>query len=510
MSPPTRRRRSEQGASLLLVMLVLFVLLVVIYQVFFTSQVELDRAAHAVTATRMRYLAEACDIQARSVLLMDLEDATTSDEGGDTGGDAAAGLGGLGGGGGGDGGGSSADVVASTDSLLDEWKNPAALAPALGEGLTLHVEVIDEDSKLNLLALWTEDEEQRKEWRDIFERLLDKAFEGTSLDISSFDTADILDGLDGWVTGDRRDVFDRRDPPKLKRTDAQDEEASEVDTDVIETEEVNFPMTLGELLMIEGIRAEHLHGFIEDDVFYPGLDEYLTVWSHLELKKPPPEEDEFAGSPLAAASASAASGGDGGDEAGGDSTLETATTTNNGQVNCNTAPLMVLRALAPDDIPTAFLEQVVEFRDKIRTLQGELDSLAGDDTWGNGSQEEEAQDDGELDEDDPAYYVFQEPSEVFSKIEDQWDLSVFTDESEKDKFTSRLGVTSEVFTIKIMILDPRSGRRGSYRTVVWRVDDEERPRIVQLVPLEEYYDPRRTEDLPEELADVSEARFDRR
>jgi hypothetical protein len=502
MDPSVPRHRREQGASIVLAFLVFLILLVVVFQVFFSSQVELDRTAQAVGATQMRWLADACRIQAISVLLVDLEDASEGEEeeagGGDDGGGTP-----FGDAGGGGGAASALDIVGTTDSLLDEWKNSAALAPALGEGLTLHVEVIDEDSKINLLGLWTEDEEQREIWREVFGRLLDEAFEGSSLDISSFDTADLLDALDDWVTGDRRDLFERREPPRLKLTDAQDEEASDVDSDIIENDEVHFPMTLGELIMVEGLQLEHLDGFVEDDVYYPGLRDYLTVWTHLELKAPPPEEDPFADSPLG--------GSDDEEEPEPSGGIQSGQTANNGLVNCNTAPLMVLRALAPEDIPTAFLERVIEFREQIHELQDEFADMGETDDWGDDEDEEaaEGEEEEELDEDDPAFYVFQEPDDVFTKVEDQWDLSVFTEDSEKDLFTSRLAVTSEVFTIKITILDPQTGRRGSYRSVVWRLDEGERPSIVPLLPLEEYHDPRRMQDLPEDIQDVSDERFER-
>ena len=494
-------RRGEQGATILLALLVFFVLVVVVWQVFFTSQVELDRASAQVMAVRTRYLAEATRLQACSVLLMDIEqaDEEAADQGGAGGGAAPGGLGDLGGGGGG--GSSPAEVVANTDSMLDEWANPVALAPALAEDFTIHVEVIDEDSKLNLLGLWAEDDEVRKEWRDVVERLLDKAYEGTSLDLSGSDALELIENLDEWVKGDRR-IFERRDPPQLKLTDEQDEAASDVDTDIIETDEVHFPLTLGEMLLVEGLMPEHLNGFVEDDEFHPGLREYLTVWTHIELKAVQEEEDPFADSPLGA--------GAGDEEDAGDETvLETGHTANNGQVNANTAPLAVLRALAPDNIPTAFLERVVEFREKIHELQDEMPELdPRDEERLAEEQAEDAEAQEELDEDDPAFYVFQEPGDVFSKIEDEWDLSVFTEESEKDEFTARLCVTSDVFTIKIMVIDPESERRWTYRTIVWRIEDADTPRLVPLVPLEEFYDPRRPVDLPEDLSQQSADRFE--
>jgi len=494
------RRPGEAGIVLILTMLVLFVLLIVVYQVFMTAEVELEQARQHVITAQYRSLAEACSLAAQSALLIDLEDAAATEEEG--GGEAAPGGsspfgddGASQGSEDGEGEGSTAEVIAKTDSDLDEWADPAAIAPPLGEGLSLFIEIVDEDSKINLLGLWTEDEERREEWRDIFERLLDKAFEGTSLDLTSSDAVDLMDVLDDWVVGDR-EMFGRREPPELKLTDAQDAEADEIDTDIIENEEVHFPLSLTELLMVDGLLPAHLDGFVEDDEYYPGLREMITIWSHLELKAEAvdEEDDEFFGSPLGDSEP---------DESEASDELGTAGTVSNGQVNCNTALYAVLRALAPEDIPSSFLEKVIEFRDKLHTVRDEIESGVRVE-WTEDLDDEEAQ---ELDEDDPAYYVFQEPEELFDKVAEQWDLSVFTDEAEKQKFIGRLGVESEVFTIKILILDVGANRRASFRTVVWRVGDEEQPRCVVLRPLEEYSETRRLEDFPEALEQTGEARF---
>lgn len=494
------QRPEEAGVIIILAMLVLFVLLIVVYQVFMTAEVELEVASQRLVQAQHRNLAEACSLTAQSALLIDLEDAAAEEE-------AAAGEGGDSGfgddgfptegdGEGSEGGATAAEVALLTDSPLDSWADPAAIAPPLGEGLSLFIEIIDEDSKINLLGLWTQDEDRREEWREIFTRLLDEAFAGTGFDLSLSDALDLVDDLDDWVEGDR-EIFGRREPPALKRTDAEDAQADDVDTDIIENDEINFPFSLSELLLVGDVLSpEHLDGFVEDNVYYPGLREMLTVWSHLELKAVPvdDEDDAFFGSPLGSA-----------DEQESDAAeeeLPASSTTANGQINCNTALLPVLRALAPEDIPTSFLEKVIEFREKLQTVRDELES--GDRfEWEEDPDDPEA---GELDEDDPAYYVFQEPEEIFDKVSEEWDLSVFTDEGEKELFLGRLGVVSEVFTVKILILDEDRGRRSSFRTVVWRVGEEE-PRCVVLRPLEAYADTRRVDDYPDSVDDTGEDRF---
>jgi len=537
-----RRRRPERGVSLVLAMLILFVLLVVLFQVAQISTAELDQAGYYVASARLRLLADACRLQAQSVLLMDLEDAGAAEgegEGGAGGAGGLAGAGGLGGGlGGGDEGTSAAEITGSTDSQLDEWMNSAALAPPLGEGLTLFVEIEDEDGKINLLGLWTEDEEKREAWREVFISLLDHAFEGTSQDLSPMKVKDVLDELDNWVRGERG-LFTKAPIPRLKKDRALEEDAAgadegggegvsegggegsdpdagsgglpdrSLDTDIIENDMVNFPLTLGELALIEGLTPQQLSGFIEDDTYHPGLERYLTVWSELELKDAEePEDDSFANSPFQGGALDEEQ-----DETEEDLSQVAAAPTADGRVNVNTAPLMVLRALAPEDIPTSFLERVVEYRNRITELRQEWDEGVREPGATFGQQDEDSQDaaDGteEDDDNDPTKYVFESESEVFDKVESEWDLSVFTDDADKSAFTDRLGVISNVFTIRVHLLDEQTRRRTSYRTVVWRMETDDEPRIVTLLPLEEYADPRREEDFPENVADLAERRFER-
>jgi hypothetical protein len=495
-------RRSERGLSILLSLLVLTVLIVVLFQVVRVSFVELDQAGYHVAAVQTRYLAEACRMQSESVLLMDIEDAGLEDEEGGGGGDPFGGLGDQAGGAAED----AANVTMSTDSLLDEWNNSTSLAPPMGEGLTIYVEIEDEDSKVNLLSLWTEDEDKREEWREILERLLDKAFEGTTYDFSSIDTSDILDSLDDWVKGDRS-IFDEVPLPPLKLSSEEDEAIlSEVDTDIIDNEERHFPLTIGELVQIEGITPEHVWGFVEDDVFYPGLARYLTVWSELELKEPDVDEDgEFSDSPFEGSVF------DEDDDPEEEDQEIVAEPTAGGRVNVNTAPLIVLRAVAPEDIPMAFLERVIEFRERIFELRDAWEEALKDPD--NSSVfDDEGEGDGEPggeDETDPTYYVFQSENEVFDKVESEWDLSVFTDDADKSLFVSRLGVVSNVFTVKILLLNEQTDRRSTYRTILWRMTSGDEPRIITLLPLEEVADPRRMADYPEDLSDLAQERFER-
>lgn len=511
-------RRGERGVSMVLALLVLFVITVVVLEVRFSASVELDHARAALYQTRMSWLANAARLQTQSVLLSDVEQAPQGEED-ESGAGAAAASGSLFGSGSAEGGEeeenqqSIADMTARTDSRLDEWMNPAALAPALGQDFQILVEVVDEDGKINLLGLWSPDEDQRGPHREIVRRLLDKAFEGTSNDLSYIDATDILDGLDDWVDGNRG-TFDPVPKPKLKPTNEQEqeEEGEGLQTSIIDTKGTHYPLTLGELAMIEGIEPAHLNGFVEDDEFHPGLMDYLTVFSHLEIKPPPVEEDLFEDSPFTQGSLFDKSLGDSDTEEGaGDGASDDlmAEPTNDGLVNVNTAPHAVLLAIAPEDMPRSFIDKIVEFRLKIDELQDEAGLSSGsllsafDDDEGEASQ---TSDFGDDEEEDVVKFVFETPEEVISKVEEEFGIELILDPGVSDKFITRLTVTSQVFTIKILIVDPETGRRASWRTTVWRMLTADGARIITLLPLESYADPRRLKDFPGDLEELTDQR----
>jgi hypothetical protein len=380
--------------------------------------------------------------------------------------------------------------------------------------------------------------------------LLDKAFEGTSLDLSFTDATEILDKLDDWVKGNRGS-FDPVPKPTLKKTNAEETAAAggTADPGALDDGATNYPLTLGELLMIEGLRPEHLYGFIEDDVFHPGLESYLTVWSQLEIKPEPPKTDDpFSGSPFTQGSlfdkpgpgtgnsgtsgTGGESGGTGGtgDESGGGETPEDTSVlpTNNGLVNINTVSLPVLRAIAPDDIPTTFLERIIEYRDNIGRLRTEgklsgtkslFDDAVGGSSSSKSSSSSSSSDEGdeekgdaanqEKDDDDPTKYVFEKPEDVIPKIEDEYGIVLKVEPDIETTFVGRLAVTSQVFTIKVLVRDTKTERRTSWSAVVWRQQAGEKTLLLPLVPLGPIYDPRRLKDFPKDFAEQSQDRFQR-
>jgi len=516
-------------------MLVLMVLLVVAVEVRFNATVELDQSAAALRNAAMRSLARACVEQARSTLLMDIEAAMEgADEagagppggadlfgGGEDTGDALTGGAGT----------DLSDVIARTDSDLDEWADPEMLAPAMGGEYQLYVEVEDEDGKFNLLGLWTADEDLRLREREALRRLLDKAWEGTRFDMSYADATDVIDELERWVRGERG-TFDPIPKPPLKTTIEQDEAtAGTLDTSVIDVGESNYPLTVDELRLIAGVQPEQLSGFVEDDRYHPGLRELVTLWTRLELKPKPESDDPFADSPFTqgslfdqsildpagGATAGAASAGGAGGAAGGAEDEElVALPDNDGLINVNTAPLVVLRAIAVDEIPTSFLEKLVEFRETIHEareagLTGTLFDKYNPDAAPDPADSAFATGD----ESDPGKFVFETVDEVFSKVEEHFGITVNLEPNIKTEFQSRLTVTSQVFTIKVLVVLPDSSdeskpprARRSFRTTVWRMQEEAGgARMLTLRPLEDYHDPRRLSDFRGDLKDMADERL---
>lgn len=545
--PLRPRRRGEQGASLVLAMLVIMVLLVVVAQVFYSSMVEVGHTVNFAEGRRFSFIAEASVAEAEAALMLDLErDESGGDEtGGDeTGGEAGGLFGGAGGGGGGGDDGDlgpsdeevAADVTADSDSELDEWANVETLVPSVGDGLTILVDVVDEDGKINILGMWTEDEEERDRQREIVEQLLVEAFDGTSYAISSSEATSLVDRLEAWVDGRRVNNRSTIPTPKLKPTVAEDEAAeSGEDDSILFDDERHLFLTLAELQMIEGIAPAHLWGFIEEDIYYPGLVEYLTIWSQLELKPEEDDEDEFADSPFADAFGDSEEGADDGEgEEGADGGLgggqgdagSSAQPTNNGLVNLNTARYPVLRALAPDEIPNAYLERIVEFRDRIFEYEDELygeDGFFSDEDefadeasgFGDAGSQDDGGDDTEDDEDDITRFVFTDVNSVWDKIDEEFGIEPNFDSFIQSEFTRNFTTRSQVFTIKVLILEPMDEggagdemryRRRSYRTVVWRKQQGDGVEMVTLLPLEPFWDPRRIDDFGVDLDGLGDIR----
>ncbi len=525
------RARGEQGASLVLALLVIMVLLIVVAQVFFSAMVEVGHVVNFSEGRRFSFIAEASAAEAKAALMLDLD--RDEESGGETGGSGDVGGGLFGGGGDGDDTGESdeeaaADVTSNTDSELDEWANIETLVPSVGDGLTILIDIVDEDSKINLLGLWTEDEEEQERQREIVEKLLTEAFLGTSYAISASDATSLVDRIEDWVDGSRTGNRTSVPKPKLKPSIAEDDAAESEEQSVVFDDERHLPLTLAELQMLEGLSPAQLWGFIEEGEYYPGLVDYLTIWSHLELKPEDEDEDDFSASPFGSVGNNEEEGenegqdgeGDGDDEG----TASDAQPTYNGLINLNTAKYPVLRAVAPDEIPNAYIERIVEFRNLLLDYEEELYGDNGlftkdenQDLDGDGFADEDTDDDDDDvdDDDDITRFVFADPNSVWVKLEEEFGIEPNFDSFLQAEFVRNFGTRSQVFTIKIMILESLDGagnddryRRRSYRTIVWRMQTANGVEMVTLLPLETFWDPRRIKDLGVEMDGLGDIRGD--
>lgn len=479
--------RGEQGIILILVMLVVLVLACVMVQLFFTTSVNKEVTDHQTKIIPMDMAAGGAFLQAKAVLLQDMEGQPAGDEG--TGGEEE----GMGEDGGeeegmgqeeGDGG----DGTSNTDSLVDEWARPGAITVMTSNDLDVLVLVRDEDSKFNVLSVAATDEEKAEESRIRLARLIDTFRESTKGDVSRAASERIVDDIVEWLEGKRdRERF----PTPLIKTNALDEDPSE-----LEDEPVHIPLTVEELQMCESLTKEILFGYKDGSDRIPGLVEHITTYSNLIFdsvptdeeeeedntfgEEPPPEEEEPP---------------PGGEEDEGDEEEEEEgepVETNNGRVNINTAPYAVLRGLMDEaDIPNSVLEKILEFREKAIEVYEDLQDREGE--FGSILEEDEEDED----------FIFTTPTEVFERVEEYFNTSFNLDEDAEETFTNLLATTSNVFTVYISVRVSEGKLSQNYRAVIWRwsgtasdtgemedegdaTDGTGEARIITLVPLELY------------------------
>ena len=135
------RARGEQGVILILVMLVVLVLACVMVQLFFTTSVNKEITLHQKIKYPMKMAAQGAFLQAKAVLLQDMENQSAGEEetGGGVPGEGTGEEEGMGQGGeegdpegGGSGDEGTGDARATADSLVDEWARPGAITVVTG------------------------------------------------------------------------------------------------------------------------------------------------------------------------------------------------------------------------------------------------------------------------------------------------------------------------------------------------------------------------------------------
>jgi hypothetical protein len=447
-APPPRR--GDEGFVLLFVLFVIVVIIVVTGQLSFSSSVDRQIARNTVQELQMENLAHGAILRGAAALLTDLDDDS---KGGGDGTDPMGGGGGPTSGGGPADGGSAPDNAGSkqknqgphVDSLDESWAS-GQITMQLGEegGYQTRILITDEDAKLNLLLLLTEDEDYRKLWRTRFERAIDLMRDGQPQDLTNSDASDYLDRFTSWMQGDR-----------------QNDELSlaPLATGIWKNggDRSNYPpFSLREFTLTGDVNDALYYGFPygkdEDRKWVPGLEQTLTVWSNLEFKDATTEENEKNAQQNVDPSVDAKP-----------KDRPEAAGMNNGRLNVNTAPIWVLKSLFSDsEIATSAWDDYEEFRKKtLDEKKKERDNFNGDD-----SSTSSTKDKAEPGPTDPIYPL--------KTIDDLRRFKGFAPEGGIapdvwNKLAELLSVESNVFTITVLVGTTELPRRFYVaRSVVWR------------------------------------------
>jgi hypothetical protein len=448
-----RPRREQRGVVLILALFVILILLVIVPQFRFSASIERELALNEVSELQMEALARAAILRAQSALLVDLEDDQAQEEGGDEAG--GGGDGGAGADGAGEGAGAAAPGT-HCDSLDEVWAN-GEFTLQMGEeaGFKTRIAITDEDSKLNVLLLFAEDEEYRREWRERFERLLDVFRDGEPEDLTLNEASDLVDRMQKWMEGDRSD--DQLAVAPLASGDWRN----------FLERSVHAPLSLAELCLGGGIKPTLLYGFPvgegDQQKWVPGLEQILTVWSNVELAEEKKAEDGTTPP----------------DDPAADRNRPEAQGVNNGRINPNTASVAVLKSLFSDnDLPYASWTGFDEFRrEALEELKREREELAG------ASDEEKERREREK-EPDAADYPLKTIDDLRKVDGFSPDSSSLTPEK-WNKLASLISVESNVFTITVMISSWEQPRRYYVaRAVVWRRDQGAESSCIPIVPFE--------------------------
>jgi len=333
------RRSNQSGIALILVLLIIVILYVVTTQVVYTSRVEEFSARNVALLARMDL---AMDRALETALQALIDDAAAAGGGGEAAGGAGApGAGGMpglptGGGAPGAQGGGEESVF---DSRNDPWVKPECFTD---EEITVHVHVVDENRKFNLLSLLSPDQEFARLSQERLVRLLDTLREDSDFDLNRGDAELIVNSIKDYMEGRTRpEEFGR--PEQLS-----DKEGSTV----------KIPRSLDELLVLREIDATLLYDQIRGERFYPGLASVLTVWTSQHF--PTLEEPEGTrGRVVAVPGATGAPAPQGGAE-------QSASPLGVGiAINVNTAPRAVLRSLLSEyELPNQVLAALLAFRNE--------------------------------------------------------------------------------------------------------------------------------------------------
>jgi len=468
-------RCRSAGSALLLSFLVLIVLAAIVFQLHISTNTDSRVARNDVALVTMDQAIESALLEVYDRLLTDAEGgAGGTGPAPVTGGPEMPGE---------EGGG---EQTAAVDSHEDSWGRPQRTT--INE-LELRVLVQDEDSKLNVLGMLTEDEDQAELAFERVVRVLDYCREDTREDIDRSDARRMAESI-------RDHLRDRMRSELPKPTLLSDDE---------DDQDVGLPLTLKEFLPLEGFHEGLFRDYRDEDgTIVHSIESFLTVWTSLTTNEELTAMRAEAGSNAAPAPEPPANpenpenpeqpATEEGEEGPGKAGIA---------VNLNTAPRAVLMALIDDrDVPHRFWDDVVEYRN----LEEEDES---------GEQAEPVLD--EYGEEIIQRRVFDSVSEL-EQVKGWGDIGP----EERDQIKQLTTTESQVFSLYVTARratgqrDSFGGYRGArrsdeqedqlgnalvrtVRSVVWRYNDGEEWRLVPLVRWEVLdYTPFEVQDFPEE------------
>ncbi|MCA8976868.1 MAG: general secretion pathway protein GspK [Planctomycetes bacterium] len=473
--------RSESGFAIVLALIFTILLYILVAELSVSGQMVRATGENDALLARMRNQMLYQLVEAQDKLLTDMQGAAAAE-----GGEGAGPMGALPGseagpgsalpGAEGEGEGAAAeDPSASCDSSRDSWFNP------IGEtdnDLTTYTFVEDENRKLNILALWSPDEDFAQLAHERLVRLIDCLREDSEFDVSMADAEMIVSQIKDWAHRGDTDAIPR---PLLKSDDPK------------APQEVTIPLQLDELLLLPAIKEELFYDVVLDGKVYLGLESVLTIWTSLKIDPGNPEKvarqratAEARGEeppPEVPGGTSGTSGESGGEQAtpvgSGEEPLEEPF----GQgirININTASRAVLRSLmSSDKISDRVIDAIIRYRNEVdeEAMEAEQESEPTTDI----------SDFGDLRLGSDQKLKFFATVADLEKVEEFEELA---DPQIKADFQAALTVNSEVFSIHLATLFKRSEENRVYvlrraRAIVLRMDDGADGKIVPLVPFEE-------------------------
>ncbi len=258
---PIPSKASQRGAALLLTFLVLIVILMIVYQVSRITTTERNEAARTMVETQMDFAIQAAQLENKTILMDDAEQAASAGEGEAPGGEGMPGEGdpaaGEGDGGEGEGG---EEEAGPSDSYMDSWAT--VQQSSIGEVDVISF-LVDEDRKFNILALASEDEEEAEKAELIITRILDECRAPTSLDIESSEAAEMARIM-------RRFLDDRVSGAyPVPRMAGEAEVGDPI-----------LPLSLRELMSLDPFEDHHFRDYFDErgNRVY-SIEQFLTIYS---------------------------------------------------------------------------------------------------------------------------------------------------------------------------------------------------------------------------------------